>query len=62
MYDLLPKTSRNFNVACKPLVVRLYAARFRKLYLLWNSLPSDIGLLARVHVDVEFMYLVLTLC
>jgi hypothetical protein len=32
LYVVLPKSSRNLNAARKPLVVQLWASRYRELY------------------------------
>ena len=56
MYEALPKRSRNWNAARKPLVLRLCVARFGEFYPLWIILPSGILLWGRVCFFCAFLW------
>ena len=56
MYMMLPRSPRNRNAARKPLVVQLCAARYRKQYPLWITLPSDILLWGCVFFFCAFLW------
>jgi len=55
MYEMLPKSSRNWNAARKPLVVQLWAVRYHELHPLWIILPSSATLWGRVCFFCAFL-------